>query len=84
LAEQIEGIFNLFSPDTLELQALAAAVRAATESRSSVEDASQERSVPTLVFDNGRLMAAFRPSFTPLTEGLRKTAAWLKTCPGGN
>jgi dTDP-L-rhamnose 4-epimerase len=86
IAKETEGTFNLFSPDTLELPALAEAVCRATGNRRPVEDASQEKSAPPLVFDNGRLMAAFHPSLTPLTEGLRKTVAWLRTIDveGGN
>jgi len=82
-AEETEGTFNLFSQDTLELPALAETICRVTGNRRPVGDASQETSAPALVFDNSRLMAGFHPSLTPLTEGLRKTAAWLRTIDAG-
>jgi nucleoside-diphosphate-sugar epimerase len=78
-AEEAEGTFNLFSPDTLELPALAEAICRVTGNRRPVVDRSQETPAPALIFDNSRLMAAFHPTMTPLTEGLKKTAEWLQT-----
>ncbi len=61
-AGEAEGIFNLFSPDTLELPALAEAICRVTGNRRPVEDRSQKTPAPALVFDNSRLMYLRVPS----------------------
>jgi len=78
-AEARDGVYNLFSSDTLELPALAEIVRQVTGNPHPVEDARQDGPSPRLVFDNSRLVNTFRPSFTPFVEALRTTVTSLKT-----
>jgi nucleoside-diphosphate-sugar epimerase len=78
-AERVDGVFNLFSPATLELPALADLVQKLTGNIRPVEDARQDAIAPQLVFDNRRLLNRFEPSFTPLPEALRATVNWLST-----
>jgi nucleoside-diphosphate-sugar epimerase len=77
-AEGVQGIFNLFSYDTVELPTLAETVRRLTGNPHPVEDAQQDSPCTHLEFDNRRLMDAFGPSFTPLVQGLEATLTWLK------
>ncbi len=79
LAEGAQGTFNVFSPDTVKLPALAETVRQLTGNPHPVEDAQQDAPSARLEFDNRRLIEAFEPSFTPLVKGLEATLAWLKS-----
>jgi UDP-glucose 4-epimerase len=76
--EGTQGIFNLFSHDTLELPALAETICQLTGNPHPIEDAQHDTPCAHLAFDNSRLMDTFDPSFTPFVEALRVTIAWLK------
>ena len=83
-AEGVQGIFNLFSPDTVDLPALAETVRRITGNPHPVEDAQQNSPCAQLEFDNRRLIEAFHPSFTPLMTGLQATLDWFTIHGTGN
>jgi nucleoside-diphosphate-sugar epimerase len=77
-SEKVHGIFNLFSPDTMNLPALAETVCRLTGNPHPIEDAQQDTPCAQLEFDNSRLVDALSPMFTPFVEGLQATLTWLK------